>query len=85
MNWKLWGSTIIAGLLAVTLIVLALLVGDSPTSHYMNIALLVLGALCWVARGNCSLALLQEGRRRILELHEGSYSLCSRIRRSQDR
>ena len=44
MNWKLWGSTLTAALLAAMLIVLALLIGESPSSRYINIALLVLGA-----------------------------------------
>jgi len=44
MNWKLWGSTVTAALLALTLVVLAVLIGESSTSRYINVALLVLGA-----------------------------------------
>jgi hypothetical protein len=44
MNWKLWGSTITASLLLVVLVVLAMLIGDMASSHYLSLALLVLGA-----------------------------------------
>lgn len=44
MNWKLWGSMITAALLAGTLVFLAVLIGESSSSRYINVALLVLGA-----------------------------------------
>ncbi len=43
-NWKLWGSSIIASLLGIGLLIVALLIGESASQRYLNLALLILGA-----------------------------------------